>query len=374
MSSLRGLKPTTGLTVLLGTGFSVVCFGYFESDARQGLASRAAKTRKQVLLAALSKRLQQQAQRPRLDLPRKSTADEFLPTHRAAAMDLSSSTLVSSNCFTEDGSFYVVTGPDIHLTTIARDRVCRTLQLQRSTNMSTAPPARHPSLAYLAVPYDCVIGTGHLSSLVEKQLLSKQAPPEIHGESEQLHRSTTLRTSSAVIDKDLRDEEILSSLERLLLRATRWIMDPEELDNVALWALEGALAPASPSAASEETLPTSVNRSTSSPWTTVRAEGPAVDGKGNKITATERGEEIAQVLATPEERSDSQAAEMGSVCSGANSFVLEIVTRAYRDQESFEKQNNEDGERMDSPTIGGAIFRWGWHLANRGLANVIVRY
>lgn len=372
MSSLRGLKPSTGFTVLLGTGFAAVFFGYSESDACQGLASRAEKTRKQVLLAALSKRLQQQSQQSRLDLPRESTANELLPTHRAAAIASPSSTVASSDFSTEDGFFYVVTGPDIHLTTTARERVRRTLQLQRYTNMSTASSARQPPPAHLVVPYDCVIGTGHLSSLVEKQLLSKQAPPEIHDESEQLHRPTALGTSSeAVIN---RDEEILSSLERLLLRATRWIMDPEKLDNVALWALEGALVPASPGAASKETLPTLAHRSTS-PWATVgRAEGSAVDDKGDEVAATGRGEDETSVSAILEDRSDSQAAEMGSVCGGANSFVLEIVTRAYRDQESFEKRSNEDGEWVESPAIDGAIFRWGWHLANRGLGNVIVRY
>lgn len=368
MSSLRVLKPTAGFTVLLGTGFSAVYFGYADSDTRQRLASRAAETRKQVLLAALSKRLQQQSQQPLLDLPREPTAvnEQLFPTHRASAVALPSSTQASSDFSTEDGIFYVVTGPDVHLTAIARDRVRRILQQQRSTNISAASSAHQPSPAHLVVPHDCAIGTGHLSFLVEKQLMSRQAPPQIHDESEELQRPMALRTyGEAIVDEDSWDDDILSSWDCVLLRATRSLMNPEQLDNVALWALEGALVPASPGSASEETLPTSTYRSTPSPRATVGAEGSPVDGEGNEAEA--------QVSAMREERLDSQATEMGSVCGGANSFVLEIVTKAYGDQESFEKRSNEDGERMESPALGGEIFRWAWRLANRGLGNVIVR-
>ncbi|CAN0074750.1 unnamed protein product, partial [Ascophyllum nodosum] len=363
MNSLRRLQPTAALVICLGAGYAAVSVGFSGTGAHERLVSRAAETRKQALLAALSKRLKKQSKESQPDHPaRELTPVQNQPATEHAAATTSSSTLaipVELETLLGDAAFYVVTGPDVHLTELARDRMRLALQQRGSANMAGASSAQPPP-ARLFVPSDCAFGTGCLSSLVENQLLSRQVPPKVHDESEkQLQSPGGWQLFAAVED----------FWNLLVLQAARPFLDPGQLDHVALWALEHAL----------EALPISAYKSAPpSPWAAVGTEDmtAGVDSLLNESeAATGAGallEEIGrQVLR--EERSDSHHIGGESFGRAPSSFVLEIVSSVPRDDSSREKgSSSEVGAEGESPTLCGKTVRWAWRLANRGLGNVIV--
>ena len=382
MNSLRRLQPTAALVICLGAGYAAVSVGFSGTGAHERLVSRAAETRKQALLAALSKRLKKQSKESQPDHPaRELTPVQNQPATEHAAATTSSSTLaipVELETLLGDAAFYVVTGPDVHLTELARDRMRLALQQRGSANMAGASSAQPPP-ARLFVPSDCAFGTGCLSSLVENQLLSRQVPPKVHDESEkQLQSPGGWQLFAAVED----------FWNLLVLQAARRFLDPGQLDHVALWALEHALVKVSTtrlnflrvSMNDEEALPISAYKSAPpSPWAAVGTEDmtAGVDSLLNESeAATGAGallEEIGrQVLR--EERSDSHHIGGESFGRAPSSFVLEIVSSVPRDDSSREKgSSSEVGAEGESPTLCGKTVRWAWRLANRGLGNVIVR-
>ena len=307
MSSHRGLKPAVGVALCIGTGCTAVVLSDADSRGRRRLSSGASEIRREVLLRALSKRFlspsegsispeahQQQQQQQQEETQR-------LPTGRQqqGAVEL---TTVSVPSTTEPEGigkrFYVVTGPDADLTSLARKRISRALL---STDNNRASQRETPALllpARLVVPYDCVLGTGRFSLLVEQQLLwlpqdspledacgvsspldgrrgvegdlRRQPQQQYQQQQQQQQQQQHLKShDNSVADNDNDNDTgdkvlskqgpsarapptgrtLITNLESLLLRATLPFMDAEQLDQAALWAIENALSAPTPPAA-----------------------------------------------------------------------------------------------------------------------------
>lgn len=306
MSSRRGLPPTAGVLLFLGTSAAataVVVLGDPSSEPRRQIASRASEKRRDVLLRVLSKRLLQQ--QTKTQQPQQGTArqpQEALLQVSVAPIAVSSSPTAESEQVAT--RFHVVTGPDANLTSLAAERLSRALLLTRHSNSNYDGSTQGvlPSPVRLVVPYGCVVGTGHFSSLVEEQLLL-QAPPQLdagdgdnssrhhrvqtspttpHAQPHtQQHQQQLLEPSNTTASGGSQDEvettkesetEEGSSLstdapysaedrrltttaggvpsvsrwDSIVLSATRAVMDAAQLDRDALWALERALSASPP--------------------------------------------------------------------------------------------------------------------------------
>lgn len=417
MGSRRGLHPAAGVLLGLGTGCVVVALGDADSKTRRQILTRASAIRREVLVTALSKRLQGACATTRA-----APAVAAAPARGGGGRGGGAT---EAPCH----RFHVVTGPDAHLTSLARDRVSQGLLgnnncssdndsvislsgtyagFHVSSNRSDEEEVEDamaaddnrtslsssPSL--LAVPYDCKLGTGLLSSLVEQQLLRRpqstliagagdgreleqrqhqhqhQHQQKQHQPQQQSYGSTgwkpELQERWDQLERDSDDDEsspspstatairvmpppapLVSTWESLVLWATLVVLDGEELDNAAVWALERVLSDV--------------------PCCSDRAESLRIDDDEDDDNNDSR-EGLAPSpsdLASPTLLYSSAP----NVNERAN-FVLEIGRPAASQQEDGQKGDTRDS--LTSGALCGDLARWGWRLASRGLGSVVLRY
>lgn len=351
MGLRRGLKPAAG--VVLGLGAVVVALDA-DSEARR----RAAALRREVLETALRRRLHGGA-----------TPATPAPGRRAAV---------------SRPRFYVVTGPDDHLTSLGRESVSHALlcgraeaalhlhsQLGAKGNDDDDGVLSRRSVR-LTVPHDLTLGTGQFSLLVEQQLLRSQdaafveqggssrgicgggdsSEPGLRAASdepvepgpdgvdglEQPHQQQHIHHPWENKAGEVKPEEAgsplwppsavtatptatvtqipppVSTWESLLLWATLVILDGQQLDDAALWALERALS------------------------------GMETDDDINN------------------QESLTAAAAAHKSCN----FVLEIVHSAASEGVAV-------GERSEPGALCGDLARLGWRVASLGLGSVVAR-
>ena len=303
MSSHRGLRPAVGVVLCIGAGCAAVVLSDADAEGRRRISSGASEIRREVLLRALSKRLlppspsssspeaQQQQQQQQQEETQRLPAD--LRQQRAPELTAAS---VSSATEPESVSkrFYVVTGPDADLTSLASERISRALLSNVNNRASQREAPALPLPARLVVPYDCVLGTGRFSLLVEQQLLQDSPLEDNCGASSRvdggrinsvegdLHRQPQQQRQQQqqqrlhshdnnVADNDNDNSAgdwifskqggpsarappptartVITNWESFLLRVTLPFMNAEQLDHAALWALENALSATSTSTA-----------------------------------------------------------------------------------------------------------------------------
>lgn len=467
MSSRRGLPPAAGVILFLGTSAATAAvLGDPSSKPRRQIASRASEKRRDVLLRALSKRLLQQGnaqqQQETARLPQETVQESSAPV-TISSPPTSESEVVPR--------FHVVTGPDANLTSLATERLSRAL-LTRRINSNHGNAQGLPLPARLVVPYGCTVGTGCLSSLVEGQLLL-QPPPQLGEAHDSQHQAVGSQTSptaphaqhhtqrqqqqqqlflepsntasgsqeevetteNETADSSLSTDASSSPHRRLataeavpsaskwdsfVLRATAAVMDAEQLDRDALWALERVLSTSSPPALrtttghqqqhtppfedsatpSGDDASSSIGSQTNTQDETVSMKhgelsvGPIIRLPRDRdiITTTESE---SQLGSTEEERTaawtNAEHADAlkghGILEAGAESvsepqrversnFVLEIVwpdgEQAGEEADAVEKEGGERKGRR-SRLLCGELARLGWRLASQGLGHVIVR-
>ncbi|CAM9923488.1 unnamed protein product, partial [Laminaria digitata] len=414
MSSHRGLRPAVGIVLCIGTGCAAAVLSDADSESRRRISSRASEVRREVLLRALSK----QTQRLPAELRQQCTPEL---------------TTVSVSSATEPEGvskrFYVVTGPDADLTSLARERISRALLSSDNTTNRASQREAAPALplpARLVVPYDCVLGTERFSLLVEQQLLcqllqdspllegeedlyrqplqrqqrrqqrQQQQQPQQHQHQHQQHQQQQQQQqnleshdynvaddndnhSDTTGDRVLSSKQgpsarapptaertlIITNWESFLLRATLPFMNAEQLDQAALWALESALSA------------TSTSTST------------AVAAADQCHTSTASGNGKESSGATGLQSVSSKSRTQIHAVNNRSSFVLEIAWSAREcddegtvdeyeargasigqegNSSSSSSSSNIDSSRM----LCGELARWGWRLAARGLGHAII--
>ena len=275
--------------------------------------------------------------------------------------------------------FYVVTGPDAYLTSLGRGSVSHALlsgragalQLHtRSDEGDHHDDAWSRRRARLAVPYDLTLGTGQFSSLVEQQMLrsQNQAVVELGGgrngtgsgdgvvseprakdsneepdgadgleqQQQQQQRHGPWGNTAGEVEPEEGGSPLsptptptptptpilppLSTWESLVLWATLIVLDCQQLDDAALWALERALSPCVESHHDHDHQDDQEGPS--------RPAGPSAHKSCN--------------------------------------FVLEI-------RQPGAKEGCAAGERPEPGTLGGDLARLGWKLASLGVGSVVVR-
>ncbi|CAM9884631.1 unnamed protein product, partial [Pylaiella littoralis] len=386
MGSRRGLHPTAGALLGLGTGCIVFALGDADSKARREISTRASAIRREVLLAALSKRLQ-----------------------GAGARAAGGGGGGGGGCTQALGhQFYVVTGPDAHLTSLATDRVSRAVCSNNSSDSSDRdsvvaltgagshssstrrgveeeegdaivdnsarlcpPPAR------LSVPYGCKLGTGMFSSLVEQQLLRPQETTTLivdHGgrEREQPQRQQMQQPQLSYGSADWKPEQqdrwdhpkrgsdedepppsppstetatrvmppasVVSNWESIVLWATLAVLDGEELDKATLWALECALS-----------------------------GGPCCSDCAESLRKNDDNDDLEKSASSSELASPTQPNPATPNAYKRVSLVMEICR-----PESLQEDGQETGDDLTSGAPCGDLARWGWRLASRGLGSVVL--
>lgn len=305
----------------MGTGYAIFVLGDSSSEARQNLASQASEVRREVLKTALSKRLRGARELSTQDVNGNGRATPISTVAGAQQrrapgrwrppddqqLAVNPTPLSVSESEACGNRFYVVTGPDANLTSLAADRLISALFRTKSdeATINTTAAAVSSPHGRLVVPYDCVLGTGRFSLLLEQQLLRPQESPQaaaclaeeqkyyVESDSEQRPYSDSLQDDSQHRQQEPQEQEQeqqqhrrqkqllepwntapdisggnqdsmlpesasstaktpspqrhsqlveVSTWESLVLRATRLMINPEELDQGALWALEHALS------------------------------------------------------------------------------------------------------------------------------------
>lgn len=414
MSSGRALQPAAGILLCLGTSYAVFSLGDSTSEPRRRLASHARDARREVLLAALTKRLRWPHQHA-------TEATPGAPSRTAAALPAVAA--AEPELFVE--RFYVVTGPDAFLTSLAHHRLSDALissgfrnSVVTNEGLPPQPPAR------LVVPYDCLIGTGAFSSLLEQQLLSWQTPwPNNGGGSpSQAEGIARLHPTDLVHQQQQEEEEqrgeasndavdeakavdaiakakqeatavppraerpaIISWRDTFVLEATRALMDPDKLDQTALWALERALSPPVANTAGQHgalLAPAAASKSPALPPTAAAAGGNLED----EATRERRASVYSQSADREETEASGDEAIAESAMGGdplaqGSAGVLEpdaemMPLKRSRFVLEIEKKGSDEpngGGRVPQ-ALCGELARGAWRIAARELGHVIIRY
>ncbi|CAN0289782.1 unnamed protein product, partial [Ectocarpus sp. 12 AP-2014] len=411
MGSRRRLQPAAGAAgafLCLGAGVAVIALGDADSETKRRVSTRASKLRGEVLLTALSQRLH----------PARLTED---------GAGVTSVPQAAAPTETSIHRFHVVTGPDAHLTSTARERWSHTLVGRGSSGVPGAHSTwdSERAAAYddntgsagtlspwpavrLGVPYDCALGTGQFSSLVDQQLVWPQhASPVDHGgrsggesssvrtataapqrgvEVERQHErqqspysTTAWDTAGGEVERDKEHDWLpatppptaarmtpnpvveVSTWDSVVLWATRAVLDGEQLDTVALSALEQALA-SGPCTTSGESRP--------SP-----ADASSTRGDDND----DNSPQDAQSTASDVFPSNTAA----STANGRRSFLLDIGWPPSQELGEGKKATVvvERAAAVEGGRTGGSepgallcvdLARWGWKLASRALGTVMI--
>ncbi len=349
----RGLRPAAGALLGLGAGFTVVSLSDADSEARRWVTA----ARGEILLTALRRRLHGEQEAVAAASPQ---GGQGVPAARPSSH-----------------RFYVVTGPDEHLTSLGRDRV---LHMPAAVHCrwgdghdGNSPRRRRRRIARLAVPSDCTLGTGQFSLLLEQQILLR--PPDAEGDSydggpessiegdsptepggtevlqdHQEQKRSTWDNGPGIVESKEEGDPLppppaaptllpISTWESLVLRATRSVLDGKQLDHSAIWALEHALSGV---------------RARSTPASSSSPLGdPESDGGGNQ--------EAAPPAAEP----------APSTADGGCAFVLEIWQPAP--PQTRAGAGGGDGGGAELRELCGELTTWGWGLVSRGLGSVLVR-
>ncbi|CAM9854587.1 unnamed protein product, partial [Ectocarpus sp. 4 AP-2014] len=410
MGSRRRLQPAAGAAgafLCLGAGVAVIALGDADSETKRRISTRASKLRGKVLLKALSQRLH----------PTRLTEDGAGATSVPQAATPSETSI---------HRFYVVTGPDAHLTSTARERWSHTLVGRGSIFVLGAHSMLHSERAAtaadntgsastlspwpavrLGVPYDCALGTGLFSSLVDQQLVWPQhASPVDHG-GRRGGEPSSVRTATAVPQRGVeverrreqqqspysstawdtaggeveRDKEhdwlpatppptaarvtpnpvVVSTWDSVVLWATQAVLDGEHLDTVALSALEQALA--------------------SGPCTTSGATRPSPADASSTRSDDNNDNSPQDAQSTASDVSPSNTA--ASTANGRRSFLLDIgwpppqeLGEGKKATVVAERAAAVEGGRTDrsepEALLCVDLARWGWKLASRGLGTVLI--
>lgn len=427
MGSRRAVKPAAGALLCLGTGYAAVSLGDPDSATRQRISKRASEVRTEVLLRALSKCL----------LP--PGLSNGVGTAIARPPSTAAEPAGETDPIAIDPRFYVITGPDAYLTSLARERVAARAGLDSEGNTAAGGGAdaapyggrdtthadkNERPVVRLGVPYGCTLGSGDFSSLLEQQLLRQPhaalddhdrgkgcaSPAAEHGErgqddtergvdlgqdgfkqEQQRERSHSSTDWDAPVgeetDRNLNREqerespppastrattqtaplEVISTWDSFLLWATSAVLHGAQLDSTALVALERVLA--------ESNLP-------------VAAGGANSSSPGHSSTATVDDSNanhgnIKESLQPASSDSLSISSNMVTNHGGSScNFVLVIGRPARQEGEETERGKAAEnaiaaeGRRADgseAAVLCGDLARWGWKLASRRLATVVVR-
>lgn len=429
MGSRRAVKPAAGALLCLGTGYAVVALSDADSDTRRRISQRASEVRLEVLLRTLSKRLQ-----PALHSGGQTAT--ALPNGTAAVEPIG---LEAPDALYP--RFYVITGPDAHLTSLARERVAARAGLHGGSNTSAVAPGSGAQAALhserdstlvdvvgrpavrLGVPYGCTLRSGEFSSLLEQQLLrqphdlladhgqcdgvSPTAPHALRGDrgrdgaervldglqqgcDEEQQRgqpdmSTDWESPVDEVDRNLNEDqergsppsptattqttplEVVSTWDSFLLWATSAVLHGSQLDDTALVALERVLTESYPAAAAGGASSSPGDQSSS--FTIYDSSADHTDLEESLQPASPVSPPIPPSTAT---------GHGGSSCN----FVLEIgrprsLERGDRERgKAAARTMADDGRRAggsESAALCGNLARWGWKLASRRLATVLVR-
>lgn len=413
MGSRRRLQPAAGAAgafLCLGAAVAVIALGDADSETKRRISTRASKLRGEVLLKALSQRLH----------PTRLTEDGAGATSVPQA---------AAPTETSIHRFYVVTGPDAHLTSTARERWSHTLVGRGSIGVPGAHSTLHSERAAaaaadntgsastlspwpavrLGVPCDCALGTGLFASLVDQQLVWPQhASPVDHGgrsggepssvrtatavpqrgveverrreQQQSPYSSTAWDTAGGEVESDKEHDSlpatppptaarvtpnpvVVSTWDSVVLWATQAVLDGEQLDTVALSALEQALA-SDPCTTSGETCP--------SP-----ADASSTRSNDNNDDSPQDSQSPASNV--------SPSNTAASTANGRRSFLLDIGWPPSQELGEGKKAMvvadptaAVEGGRTDGSEPGALLCvdlaRWGWKLASRGLGTVMIRW
>lgn len=420
MHQRSGLKPAAGLLFGLGAGCTVILLGNSDSGARRRIALRASEARQEALVEALSKRLLSSHDH------HTAAVQGHQPTHPHQQLESTKELpVVTKPLLTESSethaispSFYVVTGPDASLTSLAADRLSRTLL----SGDDLLPPTR------LTLPHDCVLGTGRFSRLLEQQLLlrpSRDLPEQAVEDSRGNPDRTVSPQTESITPPDhddfnrfeFRGEPESGPAKHRYHSPSQHDQHSEDSsygnENEAQeqWERSGEHRSPPPSNAAHNAVPSPATRReqpsrAGSRWESfvLAATRAVMDAEQLdqaalaalervlsstiKYDAGYRGDDTLRTETGSQSETDSYLELVSSEDSKdgrdtvrkPTKFVLEIVRSgpedalpqgtASNDEDRGALSENEAGEEAG---LCEELARWGWSLTKRGLAHVIVR-
>lgn len=347
----RGLKPAAGVFLGLGAGYVVVALD-LDSDARR----HAAALRREVLIAALHRRLHGEST---------ATSAPGRPAAAASGPRFYAVTGPDEN-LTSLGRESVS-----HALLCGRAEALMRLHSKQSDGGDDHHDgilSRRP--ARLAVPYDLTLGSGQFSSLVEQQMLRSQDVVVEHGGgrgsdcdgSERRGANDGLRPE---LDEENRPEsDGEAGLEPQHQPHGPWGSTAGEVNPQEGGSPQSPPSTATVAATATQVLPPVSTWESLVLWATlVVLDGQQLDDAA--IWALER---VLSGVVLPHDNNDQEGLSLpaGPTARKSCNFVLEIEQPATT-------KGGASGERSEPGGLCGDVVRLGWRLASLRVGSVVVR-